>query len=123
MIMKNMNVKILKRNLIDIYMNYKKINGDRLKDYKEECFNQMNEEPKSEDDDYCIIETGFNIFFLIAQYVEYKGDIHFTDVIQEKDSGVISNSLLGSIFMFFKSIVVAIFEILDDRWQDIKKAQ
>ena len=37
----------------------------------------MSKDPETEEEieKYCIIETGFNIFFLIAQYVEYKGDI------------------------------------------------
>ena len=34
----------------------------------------MSKEFDNDDEDYCIIETGFNIFYLIAQYIETKGD-------------------------------------------------
>ena len=38
MIMKNLNMKILKQNLVDIFIVYKNIYGDREKDYVDKCF-------------------------------------------------------------------------------------
>lgn len=82
--MKNLNMKMLMTNLVDIYMKFADMYGEREKDYKKECFGHMQDENSpeekedGEEEDYCIIETGFNIFFLIAQYIEFKGDVRKT---------------------------------------------
>lgn len=122
-IMRSLPLGLLKKNLMQIYFKYKKF---YKKMYVMDIFNHFEGEPKNKEEEKyydVIVETGFNIYFVILGYMDMDGEHNDDDsselhqLLTESSASNqilnIQNNLVGQLLLFAQEILNSLLHYIN----------
>ena len=128
--MKSLHQDILKRNIVDIYHMYEEVG---MKKYTPEIFLHFDEkvdenEPDSLERASFIIETGFNLYIILSNYMEVSPkdgpgvQMSVGDEEGDKDLMVeLTNSIIGKVIILAIDIVQSVRETIEENARKMAK--
>jgi len=127
---KSLHQDILKRNIVDIYHMYEEVG---MKKYTPEIFLHFDEkvdenEPDSLERASFIIETGFNLYIILSNYMEVSPkdgsgvQMSVGDDEGDKDLMVeLTNSIIGKVIILAIDIVQSVRETIEENARKMAK--